>query len=105
MQLICVQLHAPGVQVKGRHFKSPFLQPSVENGKAALLINQHFQMGPGLIDEDKRIALGNLSPQLIKDDAAKQIEPFAHIRLFAVKMIRAVIAQHDQAAHASSSLR
>ena len=75
MQLVSVQLHAPGVQVKGRHFKSPFLQPSVENGKAALLINQHFQMGPGLINEDKRISLRNLSPQFIKDDAAKQIEP------------------------------
>ena len=77
------------------HFKSAFLQPPVEDRKTALLINQHFQVRARLINEDKRIALGNLSPQLVKDDAAEQIEPFAHIRLFAVQMIRAVIAQHD----------
>lgn len=105
MQLIGVELHAPGVQLKCRHFKSTFLQPPVEDSKTALLIDQHFQMRAGLIDENKGIALGNLSPQFIKDDAAQQVKPFTHIGLFAVQMVSPMIAQHDQATHASSSLR
>jgi hypothetical protein len=105
MQLINAKLHAFGIQVKSRYFKGAFLQAPVEDGKAALFINQHFQVGAGLVDEDEGIALCDLAAQLIEDDTTQQVKAFAHIGLFAVKVIGPVIAQHDQAAHDSSSLR
>lgn len=99
MQLINAYLHASGIQVKSRYFKGSFFQPPVEDRKAALLIDQHFQVRPGLIDEDEGIPLRHLPPQLTRDDAAKLVKPFAHISLLPVKVIGPVIAQQDQAAH------
>jgi hypothetical protein len=99
MQLINAYLHASGIQVKSWDFKSAFLQPPVKNGKPALLVDQHLQVRTGLVDEDEGVPLRHLPPQFTRDDAAKLVKPFAHIGLFAVKVIGPVIAQQDQAAH------
>lgn len=105
MKLVDAELHAPRIQVKGRHFEGAFFQPPVEDREAALLIDQHFQVRAGLVDEDKSVSLGDLSPQLIGDNTTEKVEPFAHIGLLPVKMIGPVIAQRDQATHDISSLR
>lgn len=105
MQLIGAYLHAFGIQVKGWYFEGPFLQATVKDGKAALLIDQQFQVRAGLVDKDKGVTLRYLAAQLIEDDAAEQVESFAHIGLFAVKMIQPVITKCDQTTHDRSSLR
>lgn len=71
MKLIGGKLHTISIQVKSRYLKSAFLQAPVEDGEAALLVNEHFQVGTRLVDEDKGIALRYLSPQFIEDDAAE----------------------------------
>ena len=70
MKLIGVDLHAFGIQIKSGYFESAFLQSTIEDGKASLFIDQHFQVRAGLVDEDKGIALSHLATQLIKDDTA-----------------------------------
>jgi hypothetical protein len=42
MQLIGVDLHALGIQIKSRYFESAFLQSPIEDGIASLLIDQDF---------------------------------------------------------------
>lgn len=84
MQLVGGKLHAFSVEVEGGHLEGSFFQPTVEYGKAALLIDQHLQVGPGLVDEDKGVALRYLPSQLIEDNATQQVKALAHVRLLAV---------------------
>lgn len=93
MQLIGSKLKALRIQVKGRHFKGALLQSAVKDRKPALLIHQQLQVRTWTVDEDERIALRNLPAQFIGNNAAKLVKAFAHVRLFAVKMIRTVSTQ------------
>lgn len=93
MQLIGGELQALCIQVKGRHLKSPFFQSAVKDRKASLFVHQQLQVGSRPVDEDERIALGDLPAQLIGHNASKLVKPFAHVGLFAVKMIRTAIAE------------
>jgi len=105
MQLIGTDLHAFGIQVKRRYFKGSLFETPIEDGKAALFIDQHLQVGTGLVDENKSIALRNLPAQLIEDDAAQQVEAFTHIGFFSIEVISSVVTQRNKAAHDNSSFR
>lgn len=105
LQLVAGDLHTGRVKVKSRYFEGAFFQAAVKDCKAALLIDQQLEVSARLIDKNKGIAISDPATKLIKHDAAKQIKAFAHISLFAVQMIAAVISQCDQAAHDTNSLR